>query len=134
MLGNGDYLESEIDVSKFLLRVRNILSNGDEDNFLLKIDRLSDNPNDNNTTRATIISLQYSENDIINEINSLTTKEYLKSAIDTIKTNEEPYRIFIKIIDGKQIYIKFKIKRNKIVFCMSFHFAKQVELNLPYKI
>ena len=90
--------------------------------------RLRTNYSENNsyTNESTLVELNYGLKDVVNEIISLTVEHYKETIIDNQPGKLQPFYCFIKNINRKQVYIKFKISevKNKQIFCVSFHFAE----------
>ena len=84
-----------------------------------------------------MVELGYGLYDVVNEIKTLTINEYYETVIDNIVGNKNNFYSFIKYIESKQVYIKFKIqeKNDKQIFCVSFHFAEYnvKDIKFPYK-
>ena len=122
---NDQYIESLNVVEEFLKEVVQILSTG---NFLLQ-SRVNND--------QTLLNLNYDNSDVKRELRNLKIEEYAYSIPDNIKKDEEPYKVFHKIIDNKEIYIKLKVKYLKngnLIFCMSFHEAIYKESRFPYRV
>ncbi len=128
-----DWIESLDDVNNFINKVRTILSS---QNYQLDIQmiRKDEDPLDPYTTQNTLLSLGYDEEDVVNELITLKASDYCKTAVDRKRPSSPPFWFFEKNINGKSVYIKFKIRdeKNKKIFCMSFHFAKWPITDKPY--
>lgn len=85
------------------------------------------------STPYTLVDLDYDESDIIEHLKELTTKEYSETLLDKDDVNPPLLFVFGKDINGKQIYIKLKIKENEKnrVLCVSFHYAEE-KMKFPY--
>ena len=82
-----------------------------------------------------LLKLDYDVDDLIEEIKSLTYKDYLKCQIDSKNKFLFMYS-FIKKIKNYIVYIKLSIKEvgKVIVYVISFHEATSNDLNeRPYK-
>ena len=80
--------------------------------------------------------LNYDKEDVIEEISKLKIENYIETCIDRIDNTLPQLFVFGKKIQGKDIYIKIKI-RNKLkhkIFCISFRFARHSITKYPYKI
>ncbi|MCM1224177.1 MAG: hypothetical protein NC548_57965 [Lachnospiraceae bacterium] len=80
-------------------------------------------------------TLEYDDNDVINEIYSLSLKHYYQTHFDDKQRGTTPLFIFIKEIQKKQVYIKIRIKEmedDEKVICISFHFAEYEVCKFPY--
>ena len=133
-------VDSKEAVESFLLKAHNILEDKDfniKNNFYVKIYRQNYSTNNNYTNESTMLELGYNAQNIVDEILSLTAENYKETFIDNAPGKTKPFYCFIKSINGKQVYIKFKIseEKNKQVFCISFHFAEREvkDEELPYK-
>jgi len=129
------FIEKEYKV-KLLIRSLIDILNDHECFFILKKDRVSEKKKLKKfTNRQTLSELNFTTEDVINELISLKSNEYLESVNDTNKNfNDEPFRVFIKKIKKIDVYIKIKIRsiENKIIVCVSFH-RTQFDFELPYK-
>lgn len=86
------------------------------------------------STKYTLINLEYDSDDVINNLKELTLQEYSETLIDKDDDNPPLLFVFGKDINYKQVYIKLKIREmnQKIVLCLSFHYAKY-KMKFPYK-
>ena len=75
--------------------------------------------------------------DIIEELKTLTVEEYYESMVDSVSKDLSFWHIFGRKIKHRDIYIKVRIKRRKkgpgFVFCISFHFARYIMTDFPYR-
>ena len=122
-------VDSKEAVESFLLKAQGILKDSSFDirnNFYLKRFRSSYSGNNSYNNDETLIELNYTLQDVVNEIVSLTAENYKETFIDNQPGKIKPFYCFIKTINGKQVYIKFKLSesKQKQVFCVSFHFAE----------
>ena len=132
-----DYIEDKESVNQFLTDLKNILTdkkfniNTDLDILLRKS---GEKFNDPYTTQNTLLELGYDKEDIKTELLSLRIGNYANTLIDKGDTNVPPFYVFYKEIQGRQVYVKIKIrnKNNLKIFCISFHFAKYVYDKFPY--
>ena len=85
------------------------------------------------STPYTLLDLEYDSQDVVDRLRELTVEDYSETLFD--KDDENPPLLFVfgKQINGKEIYIKLKIKRDvtKKILCVSFHYAKYV-MKHPY--
>lgn len=85
------------------------------------------------STPYTIVDLEYDNMDVVNRLRELTISDYSETLFD--KDDENPPLLFVfgKDINGKEVYIKLKIKgvETKKVLCVSFHYAKY-KMGYPY--
>lgn len=86
--------------------------------------RKNDLSNSIYTNTQTLLLLGYRSEDIINEINLLTYEDYYETIIDVVG-NEVLLYVFKKLIQNYLIYIKLSIRKNNIIFCISFHVSKE---------
>ena len=121
-------VDSKEAVESFLLKAQSILKDNSFDiqkNFYFKRFRSSYSENNSYNNDETLIKLNYGLQDVVNELISLTVENYKETFIDNQPGKMMPFYCFIKTINGKQVYIKFKISesKQKQLFCVSFHFA-----------
>ena len=85
------------------------------------------------STRYALVDLDYDDFDVIDRLRELTVSDYSETLFD--KDDDKPPLLFVfgKTIEGKEVYIKLKIKgeENKKILCVSFHYAKY-KMNHPY--
>ena len=85
------------------------------------------------STPYTIVDLDYDNMDVVNRLRELTILDYSETLFD--KDDENPPLLFVfgKDINGKEVYIKLKIKgvETRKVLCVSFHYAKY-KMDYPY--
>ena len=140
----GNFFLKQVDskkaVESFLFKAQKILKDDSFDihkNFYLKCLRTNYSENNLYTNESTLLDLNYGLQDVVDEIISLTVENYKETFIDNLPGKVKPFYCFIKNINGKQVYIKFKISevKNRQVFCVSFHFAEfnVKDESLPYK-
>ena len=88
---------------------------------------------DKHSTPYTLLDLDYDVLDVVERLKELKVKEYSETKID--RDDLEPPLLFVfgKIINGKLVYIKLKIKGNqkRRIICVSFHYVKNT-MNFPY--
>jgi hypothetical protein len=128
---NHSWIASENEVNDFLLEARDIIGES-LDNLFIQRERKDQGHDDEYTTIQTMAALDYDGENVGKEIMSLQHTEYVITASDRKRPSSPPFWIFEKVINSRSIYIKFKIKNNSLVFCMSFHFAKWT-LSRPYQ-
>ncbi len=111
----------------FLLKAKKLISAGRYDFF----DRREEN-------MKTLAALGYKTEHMEQEILSLTPQNYYRGPTEDYDKNRHKGEYiweFGKIIQGREIYIKLKIRKNKgcdEIACMSFHDAK-FEMAYPEK-
>lgn len=85
------------------------------------------------STPYTILDLEYDSEDVVDRLKELTVANYSETLFD--RDDEIPPLLFVfgKMINGKEVYIKLKIKGNveKRILCVSFHYAKY-SMVFPY--
>lgn len=120
--------------------MKSILSNSEFDierDIVLIRKKLNDDDQSPYTTENTLLKLEYDTTDVIEELLQLTVGEYYETIIDQRASEERIVRFFVfgRMIQGKMVYIKVRIKQNKMrefVFCISFHFAGYPMMKFPY--
>jgi hypothetical protein len=121
------HISKKDDIKVFLLKAKKLISVGSYDFF----DKREEN-------MQTLVALGYNTHHMKQEILSLTPQNYFRGPTedhDKDKYKGEYIWEFGKIIQGKAIYIKLKIRKHKgcdEVACMSFHEAK-FEMTYPQK-
>ena len=127
-------------VEDFLVEMKGILlaaSFDPEKDFIFQEERAQDDPDDEFTNANTMLALDYDYEDIIEELKTLTIEEYCESMVDTVSKDLSFWHIFGRKIKNRDIYIKVRIKRRKkgsgFVFCISFHFARYIMTDFPYR-
>ena len=128
-----DFHSPHNQVIDFLDRVRTLLQN--DANFIFIKKRRIEKKNPKYTTESCMLELEYNDNDVINEISSLSIKHYYQTFFDDKCRGKEPWFVFIKELQKKQVYIKIKIREREDgdrVVCISFHFVEHEVYNLPY--
>lgn len=71
----------------------------------------------------TMLFFEFDYDDVARELSLLTIDDYYETIIDVVGSELLLY-VFKKEIQGYLIYIKFSIRRNKIIFLISFHMSK----------
>jgi uncharacterized protein YxeA len=86
------------------------------------------------TTQNTLFQLDYSTEDIVSALKTLTIRNYYETLFDKKGMELPMFFVFCKEIQNKDIYIKVKIKDRikETVFCISFHFAEHPMTQFPY--
>lgn len=122
------------EVSAFLCELRAIL-NDEKFNIDTNFKLIKSKKEGKKTfsTPYTLIDLEYDTSDVVDRLKELTVKEYSETLIDKDDLNPPLLFIFGKSINGKQVYIKLKIKNDKArhVLCVSFHYAER-QMHFPY--
>ena len=80
-----------------------------------------------------MLDLDYDISDVADRLRELTLQEYSETLIDKDNTESPLLFVFGKDINGREVYIKLKMKGNqqKYVLCVSFHYAKE-KMTFPY--
>ena len=130
---------SRADVKKFLADMKAILCSPDfdiEHDFFFQEYRLNDDPEDMCNNSNTMLALDYSASNIVEELKTLEIQDYSETVLDSKKEGLVPLYVFGRVIKGKEVYIKVRIKSRKnnseFIFCLSFHFAKHPISTFPY--
>ena len=134
-------LSARPDVKDFLAQMKSVLSsdsfNIDRD-FVFQRIREADEPDDEYTNENTMLELGYDTSDVVEELKTLGLENYSESIVDNVADGFEIFFVFGKIISGRDIYIKVRMKQRKrtqdeFVFCISFHFARHPITVYPYR-
>lgn len=134
----SNYIEDKEKVEEFLTELHSIINNKNfnvENDLDIILKKKNENPLDPYTTQNTLLELNFDKHDVKDTLSVLTYKEYIETGEDKLNKSLPRVYIFGKTIQGKQIYIKIKI-RDKInckVFCISFHLARYSLIKFPYK-
>jgi len=127
-----NWQESIEDVRFFLKKVHTFLAS-DTCQLDIQRRRRSENPSNSNSTINTLHNLNYNTGDVINEILSLNVENYKETLKDKKRQDNNHYRVFVKVIDGREIYMKFKICNVNRIHLMSFHYANWDIGERPYQ-
>lgn len=125
----------EKEVIGFLCDLKNILQseefNIDRDLTVIRARKKSEK--EQYSTPYTLLDLEYDTSDIVERLKELTIREYSETLVDRDDLNPPLLFVFGKDINGKQIYIKLKIKgcQTGHVLCVSFHYAEE-KMSFPY--
>lgn len=125
----------EKEIIEFLKELKNILHsegfNIDSDFTIIKSKKKSGK--EQYSTPYTLLDLDYDVSDVVDRLKELTIREYSETLVDKDDTNPPLLFVFGKDINGKQIYIKLKIKgsQTRHVLCVSFHYAEE-KMIFPY--
>lgn len=84
------------------------------------------------STPHTLVELGYTADDVADTLRSLELDNYSETLID--KDNDDPplLMVFGKDISGRLIYIKLKVRGERKVICVSFHYAEK-DMDFPYR-
>lgn len=126
----------EEDILTFLAKLNGILQdpefNIDKDLTVIRSRKTKDK--EKFSTVYTLLDLDYDSTDIVNRLKELTVSDYSETLVDIDDQNPPLLFVFGKDINGKQVYIKLKLKgdRARHVLCVSFHYA-EVPMKFPYR-
>lgn len=134
----SNFIEDKENVENFLIELHSIINNKNfnvEDDLDIILKKKNEDALDPYTTQNTLLELNFDKYDIKDTLLDLTYKEYIETGEDRLNKTSPKFYIFSKTMQGKQIYIKIKIrdKINYKVFCISFHFARYPLTRFPYK-
>lgn len=129
-MANG-YVATKGNVEIFLKELKQILSTPKAElNIIPREDKILEY-----STEYCLRSLGFTSENVKEELKKLEIKEYIECCPDARNLKSRDYYIFSKSYNKKQVYIKIKIQScdNKIVLCMSFHYAQYKINKFPYK-
>ena len=136
----GDFIKLSIqskqkEIIEFLNELKNILQSQEFniEKHLIIIKTKKKGGDIQYSTPYTLVDLDYDISDIAQRLRELTIREYSETLIDKDDPNPPLLFVFGKDINGKQVYIKLKIKgeQKRYVLCVSFHYAKE-KMSFPY--
>lgn len=129
-LANG-FIATEGNIKIFLHEIKEILKNPESKVNIIQ----RDDKEIEYSTEYCLRDLGMDKEDIKEELKKLKLSEYVECCPDERNSKSRDYYIFCKIYNEKQVYIKVKIQSydNKIVLCMSFHYAEYPITRFPYK-
>lgn len=135
---NYNFISTSNEVNIFLNELKDIICSKHfnvENDFDIILHKKNEDLLDPYTTQNTLLALNFDKRDIINVLKDLYDEDYIETGNDKIDSKLPKVYIFGKTIQGKQVYIKIKIrdKINHKVFCLSFHFARYPLTGFPYK-
>lgn len=132
-------ISTEEEVKLFLSELKAIISHpdfkvdSDLDILFIKKNEVATDPY---TTVNTLLSLDFDRADVVHQLMSLETEDYMETIIDDKDQSLPPFYAFTRTISCRDVYIKVKIRDSikRKVFCVSFHFARfPIRIDLPYK-
>lgn len=117
------------EVEDFLKNLKSILT---DKKFNASVDldilnkKKSEAPTDPHTTANTLLALSFDRNDVVHQLLNLDVTDYIETFIDDKEASLPPFYTFGKDIVSREVYIKVKIRdrKNRKIFCVSFHFAR----------
>ena len=117
------------EINAFINNLKDFLDRDgfDIDNDFVLISKHKYGEDEQYSTPYTLLDLDYSIEDVVEQLRHLTIAEYVETRIDKDDLAPPILFIFGKIINGHTVDIKLKIKgepANRVV-CVSFHYAKE---------
>ena len=125
------FIATKGNVIIFLKELKSILESPE-----VKIDiKLRRDKPEEYSTEYCLRDLEFDTKDVIEELKKLMLSEYVECCHDERYPKTRDYYVFSRIYNQKQVYIKIKIKSydNKIILCMSFHYAEYEITRFPYR-
>lgn len=132
-------ISTEEEVKLFLSELKAIISHPDfkvDSDLDILLRKKNEAATDPYTTVNTLLALDFDRTDVVHQLMSLETEDYMETIIDNKDQGLPPFYTFMKAVSCRDIYIKVKIRDSlkKKVFCVSFHFARYpIHMDLPYK-
>lgn len=127
-------------IEGFLAEMKCVLLRPDfniRNDFLFVEQRASDDIDDAYNNVNTMLELEYDSQDVVEELKTLTIREYCESMVDTVTQDMNFLHVFGRKIQGRDVYIKVRMKQKsqtkKMVLCISFHFSRFPMGNFPYR-
>ena len=132
---------SKSNVCDFLEKMKSILEDDAFDiyrDFVFQRHRANDEPDDEFTNENTLLALDYSVEDVVEVLKTLTLEDYHESMVDSIADGFKVFFVFGKRVRKRDVYIKIRLKQRtgragSYVFCISFHFARQAITGYPFR-
>ena len=118
---------------KFFLKKLSHFLNDDKCQLDIQMNRKGQDKLDPNSTKNTIIDLDYKREDIKEELLSLKASDYIKTVKDKNRPGSSDYWVFSKMIEYRDVYIKLKIHSVNKIHLMSFHYPNFAIEDKPYK-
>lgn len=126
---------NEKEVSAFLASLKRTLCSEefDIDKDFMMVRKKKEPGKEQYSTIYTLADLDYDVSDVIERLKELTIKEYSETLMDIDDVNPPLLFVFGKDINGKQVYIKLKLKGEQArhVLCVSFHYAER-NMTFPF--
>ncbi|MBQ9838225.1 MAG: hypothetical protein IJO56_01825 [Oscillospiraceae bacterium] len=138
-------IESELEVSAYIGRMKHALDNGAKIDFQekRKVDEGRDEKYTNGYTMRTLFPDEDPVDVLRRELKSLTVRDYMRTVKDTRFPKRSEMREFGKTYDAsEEVYIKVRVEvynpnwgGEHTAFVMSFHFAEKPfdETTFPYR-
>lgn len=131
MRNENAYIDTRNNVEQHLQELHTLITQKDCQLDILPRKR-DEQEDDLYTTENTMLALGYNSEDIKRELSLLNVSDYIENIKDDKYIDSPDFRVFGKEIQGRQIYIKEKIRTSKKIFCVSFHFARFPLKPRPY--
>ena len=125
---NKHFHQSKQEIEKLLKKTKQIIYDPEfnpNTQFIL-MERKNDYEANIYNNKSTLLLLDFSTKDIIEIIATLEYENYYQTIIDVVGLETLLY-VFKKEIKGYLIYIKYSIRNDKIIFCISFHVSNEKE-------
>lgn len=116
----------------FLQEIRKLIL---DDKFLFIKKRIKEKDQIEYTNSYCMQELGFDSDDVKSEVLGLTTKEFFEILFDDKDFYSNKLYVFFKTIQGRQVYIKLKIKDNddgERALCISFHFPQHEVHSFPF--
>lgn len=125
---NKHFHQSKQEIEKLLKKTKQIIYDPEfnpNTQFIL-MERKNDYEANIYNNKSTLLLLDFATKDIIEIIATLEYENYYQTIIDVVGLETLLY-VFKKEIKGYLIYIKYSIRNDKIIFCISFHVSNEKE-------
>ena len=121
-----NFKSTKNEIERLLNKTKEIINDPcfDYKNQFILYERKNDFEANVYNNKSTMMLLSFDTIDLVREISQLEYKDYYETIVDVIGSEIFLY-VFKKEIKGYLIYIKFSIRNNKIIFCISFHVSKE---------
>ena len=85
------------------------------------------------STEYALLDLEYDIDDVLARLSELTLEEYSETLLDKDDVDPPALYVFGKLINGKLVYIKLKMRESeqRKVICVSFHYARK-NMSFPF--
>ena len=125
---NKHFHQSKQEIEKLLKKTKQIIYDPEfnpNTQFIL-MERKNDYEANIYNNKSTLLLLDFATKDIIEIIATLEYENYYQTIIDVVGLETLLY-VFKKEIKGYLIYIKYSIRNDKVIFCISFHVSNEKE-------
>lgn len=125
---NKHFHQSKQEIEKLLKKTKQIIYDPEfnPDTQFILMERKNDYEANIYNNKSTLLLLDFATKDIIEIIATLEYENYYQTIIDVVGLETLLY-VFKKEIKGYLIYIKYSIRNDKIIFCISFHVSNEKE-------